>query len=709
MDHYGKSKELAHKFQDCIRTYADMLGAVDTSKSGTYGFVPGLQRTLTAEALEKQLAKLQEGIFQVLFTGGFSAGKSTLLNSIMHRPVLRMDIKAETAVITKIIFGMPESVSVFKKKTDNDSGEPQVIKMSLGKFFEEYRVDEDNPDKFLSIDHVVIYQPGGGIGGTLVQLVDSPGTEHSSADTLIAREFAEHASAIVHLINSTMPFAIEDKEYIRTHYANRHMKNIFFVCNRFDSLNEEAQEALRDSAIRQLRDVFTDENGQFDEELFSRRVFYTDAYHSLKARTGEKVKTPFGMMECDDSVTGVPEFEEGLSSYLTDEDRDKEAFRGYIPQLAGRYLEALDEIHEILTRYKQGADDLLAKQSDLEGKKDKLESIIEQIEDSCRNCAAGILTSARGEYYSCMSRIDSGWDSHFSKIDIPFGITDMISLAWNRKNDKKVQEITKPFADAVQSYVMSKFDGMFTNLKASIESEFTKLERQLNIQQKMLNSLELPISVDSLRQALLGSIPGMNNPKVKAGEMEGASIFQIILGIIGVAPDILVGGIDGRTSNVEALFKFLFKNVFEYIAWYVVAWPIGIGMIIARIWNIIKGIKNTKTTKAQKILLDMKKNTVDALKAEQDRYIREIETKLAKLTEAGRIMANGVRTQVRDYETSLKTTIAQLKSQKDIIKTETDRTDKIKARLLGSLSEVNVMLNGSPLSEEQIRELAVRN
>lgn len=707
MDSYGKSKELSQKMLNCLRIYADMIGVPAPEKANIYGFVPGLQMSVEEQALENQLDKLEEGIFQVLFTGGFSAGKSTLLNALMRKNILRTAINAETAVITKIVFGQDESVTVFMKEKDEKSGNAKTIKMSVQEFFNEYRVSQENTNKFEKVDYVILHQPEEGIAGSLVQLVDSPGTQNSAADTLAAHRFAESANAIVHLINSTIPFELEDKEYIAKHYANKQMRNIFFVCNRYDSLSEEAQIELKESVPKQLKDVFTDKDGNFDEELFNSRVFYTDAYHSLNARIGKAVKTPIGMMQCDDSITGVPEFEDALGKYLTAEDRDKEAFRGYMTQLASKYVSATNRIESILDSYRKGIEKLISERTDFESKKEQLETIISQIEESCRNCVFGIVSSAKSEYNSCMNRIQAGWDKHFQNTNIPFGFTDMVSLAWNRKNDKKVKEKTKPFADAVQKYVKDEFNQMGKDLSRSIDAQLKILERQLSIQQAQLESLNLPISIDDLRSALLGRTFGHGDVTINSNDMADANLFQILMGIVGMDPEIVAAGMNGKTSNGKAIMNFLFKNVLEYIAWYIVAWPVGIGMIIYRIANMIKGMKIERNSRAADILIGMKNETVLALKAEQDRYIMELENQLASVTRAGVTMADSIRTLVDDYSASLDTTISKLESKSDNLETETARTNKIKELLLTNISEMNMLLNGVPLTDSDIRKLAV--
>lgn len=707
MDNYRTSRELSEKMQSCLRVYADMLGAPDPAKERTYGFVPGLQMTVEEQALEKQLDKLEQGIFQVLFTGGFSAGKSTLLNALMRKKVLRMAITAETAVITKIVFGQDEKVIIYEKNTDARTGQKLSREMSVEQFFEQYRISQDTPDKFTNIDYVVLQQPGEGIGGSLVQLVDSPGTENSVEDTLTARQFAENASAIVYMINSAMPFVLEDKEYIASHYAGRHMRNIFFVCNRFDALDEQSKQDLKKSVRQQLKDVFTDRNGRFDEDLFNSRVFYTDAYHSLCARVGEEVQTPFGTMACDDSITGVPEFENDLNTYLTADDRDKEAFRGYMSQLAGKYVGAMEKIDSILDSYRKGANELMAERADFESKRGRLEVIISQIQESCRNCVAGILSGAKSEYTSCMNRINTGWDAYFSRISIPFGLKEMAILTVNKNNDAKVKEITKPFADAVQKYVKNEFDQMGNNLRACIDAYLNTLEKQLAVQQEQLESLELPVSIDSLRQALLGGALGHGDGDFNSGDMTKGNLFQIILGIIGLDPEIIMGGLNGKTSNGKAVMDFIVKNFLEYIAVYVVAWPIGVGIMAYRIVSMVKGVKEHKKSRAADILMGMRAETVSALQAEQERYIMELENQLSAITRAGATMADGIRGMADDYGASLNDTIEKIKHHTSNLQSETERTNKIRAILLQNISEVSQMLDGHPLTEDAIRRLAV--
>lgn len=271
-----------------------------------------------ADVLKEQAQTLKEGIFQVLFTGTFSAGKSTMLNALMQKNLLKTSINAETAVVTKIIFGKEEKVIVYKKKIGAD-GKQLTEEYTVKDFFEKYRVSQENAALFEDVDYVQLQQPQEGIGGTAVQLVDSPGTSNSQEDTQAARNFAKKASAIVFLINATMPFTDDDKKYIAAHFANKELKNLFFVVNRFDSVAADVIEDLKKLIREQLKAVFT-YNGQFDENMFNKRVFYISAYASRNARFEEKMIDQFGKTfkhsREEDQYTGVPQLEVSLMDFV---------------------------------------------------------------------------------------------------------------------------------------------------------------------------------------------------------------------------------------------------------------------------------------------------------------------------------------------------------------------------------------------------------
>ena len=321
MDNYNKLKNLSQNIQHYLSIYADMIGTLAPEKESVYGFIPGLGMDIEAQSLRNQMEKINDGIFQVLFIGPFRAGKSTLINALVRKEILPTTLNVNPGAIYKIVFG-----------------------------WDEHCVNREN------VDRVVLHQSQEGIAGEFVQFIESPLVMEDGRYCPRAQHFIESADAIVYVIDLIRPFGLDERVFIARYCANRHMRNIFFVLNKFDQLNTKGKDIIKQAAPKYLKDVFTDTKGRFDEKLFNNRVFYAEAYHSLCARMGRKVETRSGVMSCDDSVTGVPELEKALVEYLTSHAHIEKIFRGYMSQIENVYVGALNRIKTILDDYRLSLD-----------------------------------------------------------------------------------------------------------------------------------------------------------------------------------------------------------------------------------------------------------------------------------------------------------------------------------------------------------------
>lgn len=716
MSNYGNAKELSTKVMDGMRVYADMLGTPDESKAAKYGFVPGLGMTASRAVLDQQMAKLQEGVFQVLFTGGFSAGKSTLLNALMRKDILRMSINAETAIITKIVFEKDEKIIVHLKDVDKDSGHARKQEMSVDKFFEAYRVDQGDPDKFKRVDYAVLQLEQEGIGGSMVQLVDSPGTQNSEADTKAARDFAKSADAIVYLINATQPFQQEDKAYIATHYAGKNMQNLFFVVNRFDCVSESQVPDLKKNVREQLEKVFTKADGSFDEALFNSRVFYTNAYGAMMARLGKPIKVMGMEVKISEGTTGVPQFEEALGRFLTDDGRDRKAFQSYIPKLAGMYLAAGNKVEEIMEVYRHSEEELAENKKKVEDNADQYAVILDGIKDACRTCVAGILDDARDEYKRCVTRIDNNWSSHFESNHVELKFTQMIGLAFDKvtgvfSNDEAAKQLKlearmKPLSDAVNGYVVPEMQKISNGLETAINARLTTLEKQLSNYAKQMDNLDSPFSYEDIANALISTY-NLDPSKVVGGVQDNSSLFQIILGVLAADPETISKGVAGGNNNLTILMNTMVKSILEVVAVYVVWWPIGIGMLALRLVQMIREGKVARQSGAQKVLEGMRETTISELRKNEDKFIMDLEKELSVITRGGVTMADSIQSQLEDYLAQVEVAIKQLASNSAAATQEELRTGKIKAMLLDSLKNLYGLLNGTVLTENRIKEIAI--
>lgn len=713
-NNYKQTQELMDNVVEELNVYKDLIGPKDEKKQNLYDFIPGLDMQREAKNIDYHIQKLREGIFQVLFTGVFSSGKSTLLNALMSKELLLASISPETAVITKIIFDADELVKVIYKKSDKN-GKRITEELSVEKFFEKFRVSQDNPDEFMNVDYVVLQQPQDGIGGKLVQLVDSPGTNNSRADDETAREFAEKASAIVFLINATAAFNYDEKEYIKTHFAHKHMKNLFFVINHIDGVNPDEVDDLKKNARAQLNDVFTDENGNFDEALFNGRVFYTNAYGSLMSRIGEKVKTPYGLVEVDDNLTGVPQFEDALGKYLTDGNRDKDALSAYLSQMSNIYTSAEENVSNRLQQLREGLEKAQENKIELERYIKKTENIIEGIKISCSTAVRNIILSAKNEYVSFVNRIDTNWESHFEEEKFDgFSYKDILYITtaniFKKNNPEKMEECQRrlaPVTDAFKSYFSSEMDTMKENIGSQVGSYINSLKKQLDNYQEQLETMDCPIDVSNIfgklnRESIFPTIESEDSIELKG------NIFQMVLGIIGRDPELIVKAQTGQLSNTEFIIESLKTNF---------VWDVIFGSIVGVEWLfiLVKMLKavfeagSTSTETARSLLNGIHKGVVENLKNFEEEFIVGLEKNIeAPILLAGNEFANAFTDELNSYIKSLENVIVQLESDSSAEVHEKQRTDMLLDNMVNCFNRVSVLTGGKEYTSKEIIEFATK-
>lgn len=126
------------------------------------------------------------------------------------------------------------------------------------------------------------------------------------------------ADAVIVCISALEPLDKNDKEYIAKHFAGKQKKNMFFVVNKINLLNSDAElEQLKDYIQSELKSVFTDKKGVFNKKLFDERVFYVDAYGAMNTRLGRTtyITRNFKVMVPEEE-TGILAFEKALYGFI---------------------------------------------------------------------------------------------------------------------------------------------------------------------------------------------------------------------------------------------------------------------------------------------------------------------------------------------------------------------------------------------------------
>ncbi len=165
----------------------------------------------------------------VAVLGRFKAGKTTLLNGLLHENLLPVQAIPATAVITRVRYGPATTVGVHLI----DGGRLVVEPNALA----DWVTESGNPGNSRGVDYVDVRSPGLRDLPSLV-LVDTPGTgsswEHNTETSL---GWLPNVGAAIVAINCTQPVADDDIRLIEA--LTPHTPNVTIVLTKADLLTEE--------------------------------------------------------------------------------------------------------------------------------------------------------------------------------------------------------------------------------------------------------------------------------------------------------------------------------------------------------------------------------------------------------------------------------------------------------------------------------------
>lgn len=136
-------------------------------------------------------------------------------------------------------------------------------------------------------------------------------------------EFLNYADVIIMLVDAARMGAEYERREIEELFGHRNLKHVFFLVRHFNILEEEDKDKFFDTLENHLGSVFVDWNGNFQQELYERRVFLVDLVLAKAARLGEMLQYRKGVEyierkvnRLEDSLSGFQSFETALKTFL---------------------------------------------------------------------------------------------------------------------------------------------------------------------------------------------------------------------------------------------------------------------------------------------------------------------------------------------------------------------------------------------------------
>ena len=252
----------------------------------------------------------------------FACGKATLFNALIRSEVLNASPLPDFEMFPTIAKAAESDKQKKITYTFSEFAEPQNIKLWEEADFNEQayrslcksRFDRSEINREAFPLYRTVYLRSIDKAYSYSILHDAYNSLHEETP----KEFIRNADAIVFVISALQGFLREDRRYIAEHFAGWQLENIFFAINKVNRLeSEDIFEKLKIYVREELKDVFLDKDGTFNQKLFDERVFYIDAYGSMNTRMGREtpISRNYRVMVPDES-TGVPDLERALYRYL---------------------------------------------------------------------------------------------------------------------------------------------------------------------------------------------------------------------------------------------------------------------------------------------------------------------------------------------------------------------------------------------------------
>lgn len=458
---------------------------------------PGLSMHTQAEAVSSLARKLSDGMFNVLVIGKFMSGKNTFVQALLGSA--QMVASFYSSVVIQVKYGENgNEVQVFRK----GSPSPQIV--SLEQFTKENNLDikeqvcienGGNVERLSGVDYAVLER-----NDTLlrdgVRLIINPAFEDDRNLKGNMLRFVPQANAIIYVIKAIAFFSGQERKIIADNFFGKSLRNVFFVVERIDQIQPGQLDSSVKPAVRSfLEPVFQDQNGRFDQELYDNRVFYTNAYGALCARTNQPFYLMLGRKQIEVPIeindTGMPEFEAALSRFLNSEERIHAAYHSALVSMANIFQNAFYKEEEVK---KARSLPIALMEERIKLSMEILEGLLPRIEGMRKTIAGASDMIGRKLFTNMvdfiMTEMPKEFNAEIENEKADFGLAAVLKLAgsilkgvmpWQDKETLKHEqaEIIEPFCDKVNIFIKGKMEDWAANAPALVAADFDDLREEL--------------------------------------------------------------------------------------------------------------------------------------------------------------------------------------------------------------------------------------
>lgn len=306
--------------------------------------IDAIQRNeLSNRSLYSLQRDIDNNFFTVVVLGEFKRGKSTFVNALLGTPLLPMNILPETATINAIMYSENPQLSVVYMDGRQEAGEPTY------EFLQNFSAQKNNEERLNKIKYIKIGYPLDILKNCIV-LVDTPGVSDLNQQRCdITYRFLPKANAVLFLLDANSPLKKSEKEFIEKQLFPLGLKDIVFLVNKYDCIDEEEEDDdFLDEIKARLSETFhVGEKGAALDDIILYPLSARDALDGIAENDLNRVK-----------ASGLPEVQESLRKILNHGDLENKKIKSYQMRLQNILSHAIRSLKSLRTLKKMDIDTL---------------------------------------------------------------------------------------------------------------------------------------------------------------------------------------------------------------------------------------------------------------------------------------------------------------------------------------------------------------
>ncbi len=502
-------------------------------------FLNALNMKTWVETINNLSERVKFDNFKVLVVGEFKRGKSTFINALLGEEILPSYAKPTTAIINEVKWGETRRAVLHFSSDDSGNNQPPPQEIPIEQI-EEYVVIKDGVNEKEAIhnmpyEKVELFWDLDLLCKKRVEIIDSPGLNENEVRQKVTMDYLSTVDAILFVLTCEALASQSEIDVINNTLRKAGHEDIFFICNRFDSIRKREREDIKQYGINKLAPL---------TKKGEKRVFFISALKALEGRLDND--------QNEVEASGVLPLEKDLQEFLIHDIGKVKLLRSAM-ELRRSIQEARRVIPERRSLLQTDVKSLEQRYADAQKPLQQLEMQRQQmnsrVSNSLEDMRLAVRTKAQEFYVKLAEQKINEWITNYE-------IKEPIEFFKLQILPKQIERVVTEITEFFQKQIKSELDGWQSEeLEPMIKQRLDSLKFELD--QQAAKFLQ---DIDSLR---LQIAPGSFNTSTVVDSEKKVSPLERILATAG---GFVIGGVGSAAMGAVFGYQEMLKSIIPQIA-----------------------------------------------------------------------------------------------------------------------------------------------